>query len=150
MTLFKKRSTDSYIDAKAGAKFNGAALKLLMLLVLPMLINLTFMHRAQATVPAATKIEIAHLFSTIEASNCQFYHNGSWYVTKDASAHLQSKYRYFQDKDLVPSAEKFIEHAATESSLRGKAYQIKCADNVAQVSAPWFKAALAKYRTGGK
>lgn len=51
---------------------------------------------------------------------------------------------------MVPSVEKFIEHAATESSLSGKAYLIKCADNVAQVSAPWFKAALAKYRTGGR
>lgn len=101
---------------------------------------------AQAAEPAATKAEIAHLFSTLEASNCQFYRNGSWYVTKDASAHLQSKYRYLQDNDLVPSAEKFIERAATESSLSGKAYQIKCSDNVAQASAPWFKAALLRYR----
>ncbi|MBK9339228.1 MAG: DUF5329 family protein [Rhodoferax sp.] len=57
-----------------------------------------------------------------------------------------TKYKYLQDKDLVPTAEKFIERAATESSLSGKAYQIKCADGVVQPSAPWFQAILLKYR----
>ena len=147
MTIFKKQSHDNFMDSKTGAKFNGATLKLLMLPVLPILMNFAFMHNAQAAESAATKIEIAHLFSTLEASNCQFYRNGSWYVTKDASTHLQSKYRYLQDKDLVPSAEKFIERAATESSLSGKAYQIKCADGVVHPSAPWFQAALLRYRT---
>ena len=105
---------------------------------------------AQAAEPAATKSEIAYLFTTLEASNCQFNRNGSWYSAKEASGHLNTKYKYLQDKDLVPTAEKFIERAATESSLSGKAYQIKCADNVAQPSAPWFKAALEKYRAGLK
>ena len=146
MTVFKKQSNHNFMDSKTGTKFNGAALKLLMLPVLSMLINFSFMHNAQAAEPAVTKAEIAHLFSTLEASNCQFYRNGTWYVPKDASAHLHSKYRYLQDNDLVPSAEKFIERAATESSLSGKAYQIKCADNVVQNSSPWFKAALLRYR----
>ena len=105
---------------------------------------------AQAAEPPTTKAEIAHLFSTLETSNCEFSRNGSWYSAKEASGHLGTKYKYLQDKDLVPTAEKFIERAATESSLSGKAYQIKCADNVAQPSAPWFKAALEKYRAGLK
>ena len=110
----------------------------------------SFFTTAQAAEPPATKVEIAHLFTTLEASNCQFNRNGSWYSAKEASGHLTTKYKYLQDKDLVPSAEKFIERAATESSLSGKAYQIKCADGVAQPSAPWFKAALDKYRSGVK
>ena len=105
---------------------------------------------AQAAEPPTTKAEIAHLFSTLETSNCEFSRNGSWYSAKEASGHLGTKYKYLQDKDLVPTAEKFIERAATESSLSGKAYQIKCADNVALPSAPWFKAALEKYRAGLK
>ena len=105
-----------------------------------------FFTPAQAAEPAATQQEIAHLFTTLQTSNCQFNRNGTWYSAKEASAHLQTKYKYLQDKDLVPSAEKFIERAATESSLSGKAYQIKCADNVAQVSGPWFQAVLSKYR----
>ena len=103
---------------------------------------------AQAAEPPATKAEIAHLFTTLEASNCQFNRNGTWYSAKEASAHLGTKYKYLQDKDLVPTAEKFIERAATQSSLSGKAYLIKCADNVVQPSAPWFKATLEKYRAG--
>jgi Family of unknown function (DUF5329) len=109
-----------------------------------------FFSAAQAAEPASTKQEIVHLFSTLEASNCQFNRNGLWYGAKEAAGHLQMKYSYLQSKDLVPSAEKFIERAATESSLSGKAYQIKCADNVVQPSAPWFQAALVKYRTGVK
>jgi Family of unknown function (DUF5329) len=143
MNLLSKRPTDGYIDSKLGSKFKAAALMLSLILVL-------FMHNAHAAEPAATKTEIAHLFSTLEASNCQFFRNGTWHVTKDASAHLHSKYRYLQDNDLVPSAEKFIERAATESSLSGKAYQIKCADGVVQPSGPWFHAALVKYRAGAK
>jgi Family of unknown function (DUF5329) len=121
-------------------------------IALPTLLLLlaSFFTAAQAAEPAATKQEIAHLFTTLEASGCQFNRNGSWYGAKEAAGHLTSKYKYLQDKDLVPSAEKFIERAATESSLSGKAYQIKCADNVAQPSAPWFQAALAKYRAGVK
>lgn len=104
----------------------------------------------QAAESPNTQQEIAHLFATLETSNCQFNRNGSWYNAKEASGHLATKYKYLQNKDLVPSAEKFIERAATGSSLSGKAYQIKCADNVAQPSAPWFRAALVKYRAGIK
>jgi Family of unknown function (DUF5329) len=101
----------------------------------------------QAAEPAATNQEIAHLFTVLESSNCQFNRNGTWYRAKEAAGHLQMKYKYLQDKDLVPSAEKFIERAATQSSLSGKAYQIKCADNVVQPSGPWFQAVLLKYRS---
>ena len=102
--------------------------------------------RAHAVELPTTKAEIAHLFATLEASNCQFNRNGTWHSSKEASAHLATKYKYLQDKDLVPTAEKFIERAATESSLSGKAYQIKCAEGVVQPSAPWFQAILLKYR----
>jgi Family of unknown function (DUF5329) len=103
-----------------------------------------------AAEPTDTKQEIAHLFSVLESSNCQFNRNGMWYSAKEAAGHLQAKYRYLQDKDLVSSAEKFIDRAATESSFSGKAYQIKCADNVSQASKPWFQAALVKYRNAAK
>ncbi len=102
--------------------------------------------RTHAAEPVTTKAEIAHLFTTLEVSNCQFNRNGTWHSAKEASAHLATKYKFLQDKDLVPTAEKFIERAATESSLSGKAYQIKCADGVVQPSAPWFQAILIKYR----
>jgi Family of unknown function (DUF5329) len=104
----------------------------------------------KAAEPAVAKTEIAHLFSVLETSNCQFNRNGTWYSAKDAGAHLRNKYKYLQDNDLIPSAEKFIERAATQSSFSGKAYQIKCADNVVQTSNPWFQAALTKHRSAAK
>ena len=109
-----------------------------------------FSSTCHAAEPPATKAEIAHLFTSLETSNCQFNRNGTWHSAKEASAHLATKYKYLQDRDLVQTAEKFIERAATESSLSGKAYQIKCADGVVQPSAPWFQAILLKYRGKAK
>lgn len=111
-----------------------------------LILLLNFVVPSQAAEPSITKAEIAHLFTVLETSNCQFNRNGTWYKANEASAHLKTKYKYLQDKDLVPSAEKFIERAAKESSLSGKAYQIKCADNIALSSAPWFQSALKNYR----
>ena len=115
--------------------------------LIPLLLLSALAHAAE---PQATKSEIAHLFTTLEASTCQFNRNGSWYSAKEASGHLATKYKYLQDKDLVPSAEKFIERAATGSSLSGKAYQIKCADMAVQPSGPWFQAVLEKNRAAPK
>ncbi len=117
-----------------------------LILTFALLISILFTP-AQAAEPAVTKVEIAHLFTALETSNCQFNRNGTWYGAKEALAHLQTKYKYLQDKDLVPSTEKFIERAATESSFSGKAYQIKCADIAAQPSASWFQTVLQKYRS---
>ena len=105
---------------------------------------------AQAAQPAATKLEITQLFAALEGSNCQFNRNGTWYSAKEASAHLQTKYKYLQDKDLVPSAEKFIERAATESSLSGENYMMKCHGKEIQASGHWFLGVLMKYRAGIK
>lgn len=110
----------------------------------------TLCQAAEPSSSIRTKQEIAHLFTTLENSGCQFNRNGSWYGAKEASAHLSTKYQYLQGKDLVPSAEAFIERAATESSLSGKPYQIKCNDAAPAPSGPWFKAALAKYRQAGR
>ncbi|MDO8772273.1 MAG: DUF5329 domain-containing protein, partial [Burkholderiaceae bacterium] len=110
------------------------------LALISILLLSTLSSATQAAEPLATKQEIAHLFTTLEASNCQFNRNGSWYSAKEASGHLNTKYKYLQDKDLVPSAEAFIERAATESSLSGKAYQIKCGDAAPAPSGPWFRA----------
>ena len=120
-------------------------LKLSLILLLT-----SFIATCYAAESTATKQEIAHLFTTLENSGCQFNRNGSWYGAKEASSHLSTKYKYLQDKDLVPSAEAFIERAATESSLSGKAYQIKCGDAAPAPSGPWFRAALMKYRASGK
>ena len=94
----------------------------------------------------ATKLEIEHLFSYLQDSGCQFFRNGTWYGAKEAVAHLNRKYQYLQEKGLVPSAEAFIERAASESSMSGKAYRVRCGTNPAVNSADWFRLELERYR----
>jgi Family of unknown function (DUF5329) len=95
---------------------------------------------------AASQQEIAHLFAYMEGSGCSFYRNGTWYRSKEASDHLQMKYRYLLDKGLVSSAESFIERAASKSSFSGTAYQVQCDRGKPVESSTWFSAELARFR----
>jgi len=98
--------------------------------------------------PPATKLEIAHLFSYLQASGCHFNRNGTWYDSVEAVSHLNKKYQYLLDKGLVSSSETFIERAASESSMSGQVYRIRCGSDPAMNSADWFGAELEKYRKG--
>lgn len=99
-----------------------------------------------AELSETTKIEITYLFSYLENSGCQFNRNGTWYSSSEAVAHIQKKYDYLLKKDLLTTTESFIEKAATESSMSGKAYEVKCEGRAAVPSAMWFNAELQKYR----
>jgi Spy/CpxP family protein refolding chaperone len=106
-------------------------------------------HSAES--PAATKQEIQHLLSHLENSGCQFFRNGTWYDGKAATAHLQQKYQYLLDKGMLSNAESFIEKGASESSMSGKPYLVKCGADAKPVeSAVWLKSELAKYRAPGR
>ncbi|MGV8375610.1 DUF5329 family protein [Pseudomonas aeruginosa] len=48
-------------------------------------------------------------------------------------------------KDLVASSEDFIERAATQSSLSGKPYQVRCATQTRN-SADWLNQELRRLR----
>ena len=95
---------------------------------------------------AVSKEEIAHLFSYLEKSECQYYRNGTWAKANEASAHLRKKYRYLQGKGLVSSAEAFIARVATQSSNSGKPDQVRCGTSDIVESATWFRAELTSYR----
>jgi hypothetical protein len=94
-----------------------------------------------------TRVEIAHLLKHLESSGCQFQRNGSWYAPARAASHLNQKYEYLLKKGLVTSTESFIQRAATESSMSGKPYAVKCGDGPAVASAAWLTAELSKFRT---
>lgn len=93
--------------------------------------------------PAAREIE--HLLGHLGASGCEFYRNGKWYPSDKAREHLRKKYDYLVRKDLVASAEQFIERAGTESSQSGKPYRVRCAGREA-ASAVWLSEELMRYR----
>lgn len=96
--------------------------------------------------PSAVKQEIEHLFSYLETSGCQFNRNGSWYAAPDAVAHIRKKYDYLADKNLVKTAEFFIEKAASQSSMSGKPYWVRCAGQAETLSSLWFGNELKAYR----
>lgn len=95
--------------------------------------------------PVAKK-EIDQLIAHLASSGCEFGRNGSWYSAAKAVSHLQRKYDYLLERDLVPTAEAFIEQAASESSSSGKPYLVKCPEQPEVQSSDWFRAALAAIR----
>ena len=92
------------------------------------------------------KQEIEHLMAHLASSGCQFNRNGSWYNASRAVSHLNRKYEYLLDRKLAPTAEAFIERAASESSASGKPYLVKCPGQPETQSGEWFRSALATFR----
>lgn len=101
--------------------------------------------RAHDLSPAAHR-EIAQLLERIETSNCSFNRNGSWYGAQDARKHLQRKLDYMVERKMLGSADEFIAHAATGSSMSGKPYLIRCGSGEATPSADWLRAELRRMR----
>ncbi|GAA4800474.1 DUF5329 domain-containing protein [Lysobacter hankyongensis] len=94
--------------------------------------------------------EIDALIAGLGASGCAFERNGRWYDAKTAQAHLQKKYDYLRKRDMADTAELFIERAASESSMSGKPYRVRCAGKAAEPSAQWFRQRLQALRAAPK
>lgn len=101
---------------------------------------------ACAEPPPAAQREIEQLIDALGRSGCEFQRNGTWYPAGKAQAHLRRKYDYLRKRDLVDSAEQFIERAATQSSMSGKAYAVRCPGQGTVPSAQWLGARLSKLR----
>lgn len=100
--------------------------------------------------PAAAPVrgEIDALLAALQSSGCEFQRNGSWHGAAEAKTHLLRKLKYIEKRSTLPSAEKFIELAASSSSASGRAYQVRCNGTV-QPSAQWFGRQLEKIRAPG-
>lgn len=93
-----------------------------------------------------TKTEVSYLLNYLKESGCQFNRNGSWYSAAQAVDHLNTKYEYLLNKGMVTTTEDFISRAATESSMSGRPYHVKCGTAAEEESGPWLRAVLAKHR----
>jgi hypothetical protein len=103
-----------------------------------------------APLSPAARGEIEVLLSRLAASGCQFKRNGSWHTAVEAQAHLRRKLDYLVDKGAVASTEQFIERAASQSSMSGQAYQVKCGSQAPVPSGEWLRAELRVMRGGAK
>ena len=88
--------------------------------------------------------EINHLIKYVSDSGCTFIRNGNAYSSAEAVAHINKKYAYF--KVDIDSAEKFIELSATQSTLTGKRYTIKCPGKEVVESRKWLLEELQAFR----
>lgn len=116
------------------------------------LLALVFMAPITLHAAAATdtpRREIAALLQALGASQCAFFRNGTWYDSNEAESHLKRKLDYFERKQLLSSADAFINDAASRSSMSGKVYQVRCPDQPAQPSAQWLKQKLEELRRNG-
>lgn len=98
-----------------------------------------------APLTAPARAEVDTLLARLQASGCQFNRNGSWHSGAEAKAHLQRKLEYLEKKEMVRSAEQFIELGASASSSSGKPYLVRC--GAARVeSKAWLGAELKAMR----
>jgi len=99
-----------------------------------------------APLPPPARAEVDALLTRLQSSGCEFNRNGSWYAGADAKAHLLKKLDYLEGKDLVKTAEQFIELGASTSSMSGKPYLVRCAGKAPVESAKWLTAELQQVR----
>jgi hypothetical protein len=88
--------------------------------------------------------EITYLLNAVATSDCTFFRNDVPYSSSEAAVHIGKKYDYLRDK--IGSAEEFIELCASQSSMSGKPYMIKCGDSDAVPSRAWLKNRLDDFR----
>jgi len=96
--------------------------------------------------PSPAHAEIDALLGRLASSGCEFNRNGSWYPGAEARTHLQRKLGYLEDKDAVPTTEKFIELGASTSSSSGKPYLVKCGNAAPVDSGAWLRTQLTAMR----
>jgi len=96
--------------------------------------------------PINVQVEVEFLLGYVEGSGCEFYRNGTWHDPKAAQAHLRDKYGYLAARNLINTTEDFIEKVATQSSLSGQPYKVRCRDGATVTANQWLRAELARFR----
>ena len=109
-----------------------------------LLAMLSFGAWAQPTETASEEIE--HLLAYLGGSHCEFARNGTWHSGGKAAEHLREKYEYLLKKGRVITAETFIDLVASRSSVSGDPYLVRCGNDPADATGPWFRAELERFR----
>ncbi len=108
------------------------------------------LHAQAAPTPAPIRAEIDALMGKLVASGCQFDRNGSLHSGAEAKRHILRKLDYLEGKRTLQSTEQFIELAASQSSISGKPYVVKCGSAPAVPSQQWLLTQLQDLRAKPK
>ena len=114
--------------------------------ILALALGLVIAPVARAEPPAIVQQEINYLIRYIGDSGCEFKRNGIWNNSKTAEAHVRGKYDYLVKLGRIDTTKDFIDKAATESSLSGQPYEIRCRGDLAMPSGLWLSDELTRYR----
>jgi hypothetical protein len=115
--------------------------------VLGLMLTLALVPVARADPPATAQVEINYLLGYVEISGCEFFRNGTWYDSVKAQSHLRDKYNYLKARNRINSAEDFISQAASQSSLSGQPYEVRCSSGCeATTTNQWLRDVLVRYR----
>lgn len=93
--------------------------------------------------PISAKQEIDHLLNFVGTSPCTFIRNGTEYRADKAREHLSTKYQFAGSQ--ITTAEQFIQHLATQSSMSGERYHVKCGKSDL-LSSDWLSSELVRFR----
>jgi len=126
---------------------NGRSVRVARIAMLTAMLVLLATPPVQAAPPVAVQAEVNFLLGFVEGSGCQFQRNGSWHGSPAAQDHLRTKYGDLAARDLIQTTEQFIDRAATQSSLTGQAYRVRCADGKELTSQQWLRDELARLRS---
>lgn len=88
--------------------------------------------------------EIDYLLDYVANTDCRYERNGKLHSGQQAVEHIRKKYDYFKDK--IDSTERFIELAASKSTVSGRPYHIHCDKRPVITSQQWLLDALSNYR----
>jgi hypothetical protein len=101
---------------------------------------------ARADPAAEVEVDVNYLLDAIERSGCEFQRNGSWHNGHDAQVHLRGKFQALAARGLIATPEQFIEKAATQSSLTGRPYWVRCNGALTVSSRLWLGDELVRLR----
>lgn len=110
------------------------------------LLGLFAMAPVRAAPAMSMPMEVNFLLGYVEGSGCDFQRNGSWHTAQEAHAHLQDKFNYLAARNMLDTTEQFIERVATQSSLTGHAYMVRCSGGPIITSKQWLSDELLRLR----
>jgi hypothetical protein len=96
-----------------------------------------------AETSADMETEILHLLNYIQQSACIFIRNDKEYDGQAACDHIDKKYSYA--KRHIKTTDDFIRYAASQSSISGKPYRVRC-EGREMPTAEWLRAELERFR----
>ncbi len=115
----------------------------LLIVLMAAALTLAGSSSARADPDLAAQAEIDHLLDFVGASSCTFVRNGTPGTATAARDHLVGKYSFA--KGRISTADEFIKNLATESSMSGDPYLIRCGRNERPAGA-WLAEELRRYR----